>query len=929
MNHVSRIVQLARRRFAMALIVRSWQRAALPVAIIAAALVIAERLVSAGSKGLWWIVPLAAAVSALFAVVQGLRHAPSEREAAWRLDRALALEGRLAVAAELSTLPTSSSPFDAAARSLPQSLPTVAAVRRATSIRAEHSRGWQSPAMLALVAIAVAIFVPGLDLAGVGAARVRERTVRAAQADLASQIAQARESARAARSGDRTPDDVSLPSVQPEALVRLAEIEAELSSGTAEPRAAAGESAALLTELANLADADTRQSAREFKSTRDAIASGASGLATGAAGADVDEVAGGSAAGNADESAATDANTPGTAISPTPPQQLAKALADGRFDRAAELLRSIDRNDQTRGKEDSSETAARLEQIAQELDQLNKAKAEDQSQDGIAADSATQPRPETDLPDTASPESGDESQASQSPPSAQPNQTPPSTQPSPDPASRSPSAAKPATTPEPSAPNSTTPDTARDSQPKPNPRKDLADDFRKAAERLRNRNNGENAQPQTPAREQGKPEASDRKDNPRGEQSRTEQGRGDQSDSDQDRNPRTNPSSSQSQPSQREGGTEQQPQERQQERQQQGNPQGEQQPEQQGERRGERQGQQGGTRQASPQPSSSTNSAEPQPQPDSAPSKTPASSTRPPTESSGPTSSSPSPTEANPTRQSQPTPNATPDQNSPSVDGRAAASDQSSRESPAPSADQPPAGLPDQLPDDAVDRLAERLERLSKTPERLARDRQASEQLRKRAEELLRRASPDQRKRLEEAARELARNRNADEPNSDPTDPATPSSPPLANQASGQSGQGNGAENDSMGQPPRPSGTRQQPLTNASEPRWRTEPLDARPKPGSEPEVNPRDQVVAEWLGPGGRPIPGSASATSPEARLERAAASARRSVQDRTVSPRYDGVLKRYFDRLPRRVLGDGSAPPAIAPAASDAVAAPSGTSP
>lgn len=84
---------------------------------------------------------------------------------------------------------------------------------------------------------------------------------------------------------------------------------------------------------------------------------------------------------------------------------------------------------------------------------------------------------------------------------------------------------------------------------------------------------------------------------------------------------------------------------------------------------------------------------------------------------------------------------------------------------------------------------------------------------------------------------------------------------------------------------------------------WRTEPVDARADRA--PSTAEQDQIVAEWLGTGRKESSGEqpAATGSAEARLRQAASKAERAVEDGAVSSRYERVLRRYFERLPREV--------------------------
>lgn len=108
----------------------------------------------------------------------------------------------------------------------------------------------------------------------------------------------------------------------------------------------------------------------------------------------------------------------------------------------------------------------------------------------------------------------------------------------------------------------------------------------------------------------------------------------------------------------------------------------------------------------------------------------------------------------------------------------------------------------------------------------------------------------------------------------------------------------------------------------------RTEMVDARGKGEGNAKTAGRDRVVAEWLGePGGNGQAGGGGA-SPQAMkmLREAAASGQKAIEERTVPPRFDGVLRKYFQRLPEAVGGGapGSTPAAPAKAGGGKAAEP-----
>ena len=182
--------------------------------------------------------------------------------------------------------------------------------------------------------------------------------------------------------------------------------------------------------------------------------------------------------------------------------------------------------------------------------------------------------------------------------------------------------------------------------------------------------------------------------------------------------------------------------------------------------------------------------------------------------------------------------------------------------------------------------LAERLKDLQRGAERANRDRQAAEKLLEQAREMMEKSTPEQREEMERWARQMAQE--------------------MGEQGSGQNdhegGRGNQAESGGAGQGPE-SGQPRRPGEGAGSDGFRSEAVDARPKGGGGDGEDPNPpRVVAEWLGDGkpGERIERDAAA----ARLVEAARSAERAVEERTVPGRYDSLIRRYFRRLPEKVL-------------------------
>ncbi len=186
--------------------------------------------------------------------------------------------------------------------------------------------------------------------------------------------------------------------------------------------------------------------------------------------------------------------------------------------------------------------------------------------------------------------------------------------------------------------------------------------------------------------------------------------------------------------------------------------------------------------------------------------------------------------------------------------------------------------------------LLDKLEKMDHPRDQADRDQRLSRDLRDRARQMLENATPEERERLERWAQQYAKQRGPSGQDTRQEDAAH-----LSGTAAGDQPGANrrGAPTDDQTPP-------------------RTDLVDARPRGDRPPGDQPTDQrVVAERYS-------NQKSATDPDAAvarqqvqqvLQRAKDSAQRAVDDRLVPGRYDKILKRYFDRLPAKVL------PAAAP--------------
>ncbi|MBL8991109.1 MAG: hypothetical protein JNJ48_05965 [Phycisphaerae bacterium] len=180
-------------------------------------------------------------------------------------------------------------------------------------------------------------------------------------------------------------------------------------------------------------------------------------------------------------------------------------------------------------------------------------------------------------------------------------------------------------------------------------------------------------------------------------------------------------------------------------------------------------------------------------------------------------------------------------------------------------------------------------------------DARQAEQLREQARRMLEGATPQEREQWRRMAEELARDqreRSRGEHSGDRPD--LPGEGERADRL-GVPGAGPGAE--AGGRTPNPNSRA---LPDESGP---TEIVDARRRPESD-QRGP-ERVVAEWLGRGDRTPTPEQQATAASI-IREAAASGQKAVEDRTLPNRYDGLLRRYFKRLPEQL---GLPPPGPGP--------------
>lgn len=255
-----------------------------------------------------------------------------------------------------------------------------------------------------------------------------------------------------------------------------------------------------------------------------------------------------------------------------------------------------------------------------------------------------------------------------------------------------------------------------------------------------------------------------------------------------------------------------------------------------------------------PQPSAdpkAPNSAQPQPSPG-----TPDSRAKPQPQPGGQTPDSKSTPQAQPDAK----PGTKPDPNSPARE----ASNQSPPDSDARGEQNAPSPQESEKPTDGLGKMAETLKQMAKHADQAKQSEQKSREMREQARKLMDSMSPQQKRELEQLARQLGK-----DPKGRMIDDAGSGLGPMV--------------------PPRTEANRPDLDSLAKEP------VDMRP-PGT-PEGSARDRVLAEWDAP---PRPGEALPASPGMNegVRRAAEGVERAIEQQQVPPRYSDLVRRVFKK-------------------------------
>ncbi|MBL0922432.1 MAG: hypothetical protein IBJ10_09940 [Phycisphaerales bacterium] len=293
--------------------------------VVAGLLVAADRLLALGLS-VWALTAAPALIAAGAAVVVAVSRRPDEAGAAERVDRALGLRDRLSSAIELHDIEgDEENGFVRWAVEDAEQAAQKASVARAIPLRLD---GWWAvwPALGAAVVFA-AVMAPSMDLLGRGEAKQRRLVEATQRSETAAEIAEAAERAREAiEEAARGASD--------EQLRALEELEKQLTEGLMDPDEARAKAAASLEEMASRAEAEAERLERELSAL-------------------------------AEHFAALD---PAQQDSPLG-RELAQALRDGDYARAADLLEELSRS--TQGAMDDAareRTAEDLERLARQIE---------------------------------------------------------------------------------------------------------------------------------------------------------------------------------------------------------------------------------------------------------------------------------------------------------------------------------------------------------------------------------------------------------------------------------------------------------------------------------------------------------------------------------------------------------------------------------
>lgn len=361
MDRVRRVARSASLRWALREAL-SLLGPALTAGFVAAGLLVAaDRLLALGLS-VWAVTAAPVAIAAGAALAAAASRRPGDAGAAARVDHALGLRDRLSSAIELQD--DEAMRGDAFAQWAVEDAERAAAradVGKAIPLKLD---GWWAvwPAVGAVV-VAAAVMAPTVDLLGRGAARTKSAVEASQREAAATQIADAADRARETL---QPAERDAAPGATSEQMKALEELEEQLATGQLGPDEARSRAAASLEQIAAGADEQAAQMERDLE----------------AIGQRMERL------------------DPSEQTAPLG-QELAEALRNGEFDKAAALMEELQRSS-GEGAMDPAERealAADLEKLAQQLESAGEGAALEQQPSVPASEQAPNEQAVEDLQD--------------------------------------------------------------------------------------------------------------------------------------------------------------------------------------------------------------------------------------------------------------------------------------------------------------------------------------------------------------------------------------------------------------------------------------------------------------------------------------------------------------------------------------------------
>jgi hypothetical protein len=266
-------------------------------------------------------------------------------------------------------------------------------------------------------------------------------------------------------------------------------------------------------------------------------------------------------------------------------------------------------------------------------------------------------------------------------------------------------------------------------------------------------------------------------------------------------------------------------------------------------------------------------------------------------------------------------------------DQKSAQGDKSDSSKDQPSGTQPEPGdknVPPQQPGEGLKQLADRLEQLSRQPQNSQQTRKQADELRKQAQEMLKNATPEQREQAKRWAQEMAKKqRPRDYPR--PGD-GSDAQPPTKDDFPGSGGDDPLAR--ATGKNGGPFGKRTSDASRdaQTQPKGRTDTVDARPPTSAQRREKSQERVIAEWYADK-KPERGERDTRllTPDAErtVREAVRDGEHALDTEAVPSRYDTLLRKYFQRLGERAKSGNDTGGAAKPTASTRPAEPAQDAP